>query len=240
MMPGNLFRLQLAAAFANRRRHRQQLGIVGLLAMPFVLVEMPARAQAAGVVMVIIFTAFFGAAVGHMRLRTDQRMARLSLLPMSRLTLWLDVVLASMLDRLIPAAIVPAAFAAVNGQGVTATAAVHIAGLLCGSLLLLTVLGIATARLARDNGEVHLFGALACGGIALLGGVPPLPERLSWLDPVAAWNPIGQFVAALTRLADGSAAVTTSQLVSALAVIGAVAAVAAVRWVAGGTTAKTS
>ena len=212
MMPGNLFCLQVAAAFANRRKRLLQIGIGGLLAMPFILVDMPARAQAGGVVMVIIFTTFFGSAVGHLRLRDDRRMAQLTLLPIPRATLWLDLVLASMVARLVPAAVVPAVFVAVNGQAVTAAAVVYLAGLLCGALLLLTVLGLAAARLARDNGEGHLFGALACGGIALLSGVVPLPARLRGVETVAAWNPIGQFAAALTHLAEGFLVVTAPQL----------------------------
>ena len=140
MMPGNLFCLQVAAAFANRRKRLLQIGIGGLLAMPFILVDMPARAQAGGVVMVIIFTTFFGSAVGHLRLRDDRRMAQLTLLPIPRATLWLDLVLASMVARLVPAAVVPAVFVAVNGQAVTA-AVVYLAGLEC-ALLLLTVLGL--------------------------------------------------------------------------------------------------
>jgi len=229
-MPSTLLRLQLAAACANPRRWALRLGIVCLLAMPFVLVDMPPRAQAAGVVMVILFTTFFGTAVGHMRLRSDGRLERLKLLPIPRAILWLDIMLASLLDRLIPAAIVPLAFVIVNGRAVTPAAMVQLAGLLCGSLLLLTVLAVGTARLARDNGEVHLFGALACGVLALLAGVVPLPERLLWLKTAASWNPLGQLSAALTHLADGAADITPRQLIGALAILGMIAITTVLRW----------
>ena len=83
-MPGNVFCLQLADAFGDRRRIALRISVTALLATPFIFVNMPIRAQAAGIVMVIMFTSFFGASVSYARLRTDLRLERLTLLPMSR------------------------------------------------------------------------------------------------------------------------------------------------------------
>jgi hypothetical protein len=234
MMPGNVFRLQLTAAFADTRHIILRICVSALLAMPFIFVGMPARAQAAGIVMVILFTGFFGAAVGHARLRTDLRFARLMLLPTSRGVLWLDLVLASTLSRLAPAVIVLSGFVLVNGRDVMPASIISLFGLLCSSLVLLTLLGMGTGRLARSNGEVHLFGALACGALALVSGVAPLPEKVMWLTAATAWNPIARLLTAITRLASGSASVPRAELAIASFVLGAVTVAAILRWISGG------
>jgi hypothetical protein len=233
MMPGNVFRFQLAAAFADRRRIILRIGVSALLAMPFVFVGMPARAQAAGIVMVILFTGFFGAAVGHARLRSDSRLARLTLLPILRAMLWLDLVLASALTRLAPVLVVIAAFVLVNGRGVTPAALIALLGMLCASLVLVTLLGMGTGRLARSNGEVHLFGAMACGMLAFVSGVTPIPERLTWLAATAAFNPIARLLAALTRVAAEPASQSGAEFLFASLFLATLAAVTAFRWFAG-------
>ena len=238
MMPGNVFRLQLTAAFADTRHIILRIGVSALLAMPFIFVGMPARAQAAGIVMVILFTGFFGAAVGHARLRTDSRLARLTLLPISRGVLWLDLFMASALTRLAPGAVVLAGFVIVNGQGVTPASLVGLFGLLCACLVLLTILGMGAGRLARSNGEVHLFGALACGLLAFVSGITPVPERLTWLSTAAAWNPIAHLLAALTRLASKPATVPRVELVFASLALSAMVVIATMRWISGATQKK--
>ncbi len=238
-MPGNVFRLQLASAFADRRRVILRVCISALLAMPFVFVAMPARVQAAGMVMVILFTSFFGAAVSHANLRSDSRLTRLMLLPTSRVVLWLDLILASALTRLAPVSVVVAGFVLVNGQSMTPAALIALCGLLCSSLVLVTMFGIATGRLARSNGEVHLFGAMACGLLAFLSGITPIPERLSWLAATAAFNPIARLPAALTRQTAKSASQSSTQLIFALLILTTIACTSAVRWIAGGVEQKT-
>lgn len=233
MMCGNIFRLQLACAFADPRRIILRIGVSTLLAMPFILVKMPARAQAAGIVMVILFTGFFGAAVGHARLRADLRFARLTLLPTSRGILWLDLLVASALTRLAPVLVVLGAFVMVNGREVTLAHLIGLLGLLCACLLLLTLLGMGTGVISRSNGEVHLFGALVCGVLAFASGITAAPERLTWLSTAAAWNPIARLLAALTRLTSGPGPVPGAELVFASLALAATAVIAVQRWVSG-------
>lgn len=235
MMHGNIFRLQLAADFGDRRRIALRIGVSVLLALPFILVGMPARAQAAGIVMVILFTGFFGAAVGYARLRADLRFTRLTLLPISRGVLWLDLVLASALVRLVPVMVVLAGFIVVNGQAVTPSVLVILLGFLCASMVLLTILGMGAGRLARSNGEVHLFGALVCAVLAFVSGVTPLPERLTWLTTTTAWNPISRLLTGLTGLASGRAFVPRVEFVFTSLMVGAVTVMAVLRWISGGT-----
>jgi hypothetical protein len=203
--------------------------------MPFIFVEMPARAKATGIVMVILFTSFFGAAVGHARLRADLRFARLILLPTSRGVIWLDLVLASTLSRLVPAVIVLSGYVIINGQKIMLTSIISLVGLLCGSLVLLTLLGMGTGRLARSNGEVHLFGALVCAMIAFVSGVTPLPERVLWLRAAAAWNPIGLLLTLLISMGNGSTHLSDTELIVTSFVLGTVIFVVIMRWISGGT-----
>ncbi|MHC4642711.1 MAG: hypothetical protein ACYS32_13790 [Planctomycetota bacterium] len=238
MMHGNVFRLQLASDFGDRRRIALRIGVSVLLALPFIFVGMPAHAQATGIVMVILFTGFFSAAVGHARLRADLRYARLTLLPMSQGVLWLDLVLASVLARLAPVMVVVAGFLIVNGQEVTLVSLIGLLGLLCASLLLLTLIGMGTGRLARSNGEVHLFGALVCAMLAFASGVTPLPEKLTWLATTTEWNPISRLLTALIRLSSGPVSVSRAEFVFASLMVTAVIVTAVMRWIAGGTQKK--
>ncbi|MBW8038556.1 MAG: hypothetical protein FVQ85_00990 [Planctomycetes bacterium] len=234
MMPGNLFRLELAAAFADRRRIVLRVSVSVLLGLPFILVDMPPNVKAAGIVMVILFTSFFGAAVGHAKLRADLRFDRLALLPTRRALLWLDLILASALARLGPTSIVLAGFLLINGQSLTARAVVVLFGLFCSSVVLLTLLGIGIGRIARNNGEVHLFGALAAGILACISGVTPLPRRLSWLAATMAWNPVARLHAMLTKLATGSIAVGLTELTFVSLMLGGIAVIVVLRWISGG------
>lgn len=233
MMPANLLRLQVAAAIGNRRQVLLRIGVTALLALPFIFVAMPPRAQTAGLIMVILFTSFFGAAVGHAHLRDDGRLERLMLLPTDRGLLWLDLVLAFVMTRLAPAAVVLAAFLIVNGQSIGGGTVVTVMGLLCGSLLLLAVLGVATATLARSNAEVHLFGALAVGALAFISGITPLPNRLAWLASTASWSPIHGLYATLLETAENAGRAPGGRLVVAAVMLFAVAGTMVVRWHSG-------
>jgi hypothetical protein len=234
MMPGNLFRLQILASLGDRRHLILRIGISFLLAMPFIFVGMPARAKAAGIVMVILFTSFFGAAVGHARLRAEMRLARLMLLPTSRAIIWLDLVLSSTLSRLVPAIIVLSGFVLINGQNIMPASIINLFGLLCSSLILLTLLGMGIGRLACSNGEVHLFGALVCAMIAFFSGVTPLPKRLLWLNAVSAFNPIGRLLTFLKDIGEGTKYLSNTELVFASLVSAAVVFAVIMRWISGG------
>ena len=234
MMPGNLFRLQMLAALGDRRHLVLRIGISFLLAMPFIFVGMPERVKAAGIVMVILFTSFFGAAVGHARLRAEMRLARLMLLPTSRAIIWLDLVLASTLSRLVPAVIVLSGFVLINGQNIAPVSIIDLFGLLCSSLILLTLLGMGTGRLARSNGEVHLFGALVCAIIAFISGVTPLPQKLLWFKAMVAFNPLGRLLMFLTNIGNGTTHLSNVELVFASLVSVAVIIMVIMRWISGG------
>jgi hypothetical protein len=233
MTPGNLFRLQIAAAFAGRRRTLLRIALTLLLALPFIFVGMPPRAQAGGIVMVMLFTTFFGSAVAHARLREDHRLERLTLLPIPRPVLWLDLTLSSTVSRLAPLALVFITFIAVNSTTVTILSLSNLLGLLLACLVLLTVLGMATGSLAHSNAEVHLFGALACGVLAFVSGLTPLPEKLTWLSVTTAANPVAMLLRALLRMTSGTGSMSGLELTLSLLTLIAVAALTVYRWAEG-------
>jgi hypothetical protein len=233
MISGNLFCLQIASSFANRRTTILRIGVTALLAIPFIFVAMPLKAKTSGIVMVIMFTAFFGSAVGYTRLRDDSRLERLILLPTSRVTFWLDMVLSSLLTRIVPAIVVSTSFVAVNGQSVTTASFINMIAMLCGSLVLLTLLGIAIGSLARNNAEVHLFGALTCAILAFVSGLTPLPERLAWLTATKLINPIAHLLLELNATATVSSIASQAKLVISLLILTVVTGLVIVRWIAG-------
>ncbi len=235
MMPGNLFCMELASAFAERRRTVLRVGLTLLLGLPFVLVDMPVRAKTAGIMMVILFTSFFGAAVGHAKLLADQRFERLTLLPIPRVLLWLDLVLASALSRLLPTATVLTLYLLINARNVTTAGIFGILGLLCGSVVFLTLLGIATGKLARNNQEVHLLGALAVVILACLCGITPLPPRLAGIVAAMSWNPVARLNIVLTQAANISTSTRAPESIFAAIVLAGFITIAILRWTAGGT-----
>ena len=213
MTTGNLFRVQLSDFFSNKRLIILRIGISLLLSLPFILVNMPARVQAGGITMVIIFTSFFSAAVNYARLDSDSRLERLMLLPTSQWIIWLDLIFSSAISRLVPALVILSCFIAANGQGLTLSLLISITGILLACLILLILLGMAAGRLARNNGEVHLYGAIICIFLAIISGVTPMTERLKPLGQFIVWNPLARLLKILTDLANDSVVTIRNELI---------------------------
>jgi hypothetical protein len=232
MMPRTVFRLQLAETTGKRRHALIRIGISVLLAMPFIFVDMPAQAKAIGVVMVVLFTAFFGSAVAHARLCEQGRFSRLMLLPIPRPLLWFDLILASALGRIVPTVIVLTGFVAFNSSGLTIASLVHITAMLCAAVVLLVLLGTLTGQVARSNGEVHLFGALICAMIAFLSGITPGVDKLHWLTHAQAANPLYRLKTALMDVTNGTIALSTTALVGAWVILIILTLLVLVRWTA--------
>ena len=220
MMPLNLFRLQLMESVAKPARSVVRLGVTVLLALPFIFVNMPASVKASGLVMVILFTTFFGTAIAHTRLCEDGRFTRLRMLPKSPLVLWLDLVLASAINRIVPAALLLAGFIFINCPGISIASMIYIASLLSTVVVLLVSLATLIGHIARSNGQVHLLGALACGIISFVSGMIPTVPRVASLTIVLNVNPLFQLQAALNSLINGTLTVsTTAQTLSAAVLI---------------------
>ncbi len=219
MTVANVFQLEMASTLADRRTLVMRLALPLLLSLPFVLIvasdggegapalAMPAQAKVAGLVMLLLFLTFFGAAVGIVRRRSEGQMERLRLLPLRRWVVMLDLLLAGAAVDLIQAASVLGLYLLVNAHGgLSAASALLVAGLLCAAVMLLNLLGMLLAGVMRSNPEVHLLGALAVGLIAFVSGLLPVPQRVRpMVDVTAAWNPIAALARALTAAAQPDA-----------------------------------
>ena len=137
--------------------------------------------------------------------------------------------------RFLPTAIILTLFLLVNVRNVGVVTLAGIYGFLCASLVLLTLLGIATGKLARNNQEVHLYGALAVVILAFVCGITPHPEKLAGIVEVMAWNPVSRLSIVLTQAATGSTSYNSVELIFSTSVLVGIVAIAILRWIAGGT-----
>lgn len=234
MMPQNLFQLQLMETFGNRRRTFVRLGVSVLLALPFIFVNMPPGVKTSGIVMVILFTTFMGSAIAHARLCEDGRFSRLSLLPTSRPMMWLDLILASTIARIVPTLIILTGFIFFNTPVHNGVSLISLASLLCQSILMLILLGTLTGHLAGNNGQVHLFGALICVMVAFISGLTPGVQKIMWLANITRWNPLNRLLSALVGLTDDSMTINTTELSLLSLFLGLFGLVMVLRWTAGG------
>jgi hypothetical protein len=233
MIPLNLFQLQFAETFSGKRRVAIRFGVTLLLGLPFIFVNMPAQAKACGLVMVVLFTTFFGAAISHSRLCEDGRFARLVLLPIPRAILWQDLVLSSAAGRILSTATLLAGFILVNSPVVSVASMIYMTALLTAAVILLVALGTLVGHTVGSNGQVHLFGALACAIIAFASGVVPSVPKLKWLTHAMSWNPLYQLMSGLSALTSGTIAISLVQLIVASAVLGLCTVLMALRWTSG-------
>ncbi len=234
MTPANVFQLEIASALAGRRTLLMRLGLPCLLALPFVLFAMPVRARVAGLVMLVVFVSFFGAAVGQVRRRNDGHLTRLRLLPIPPWLVWCDQLLASAAADFAQMAPPLLLFVIVNGRTFSPWPLLGAAGLFCAAVLLLNGLGMLLALAMKSNPEVHLAGALAVGVIAFFSGIFPVPPRVQGIvGAVASWSPVARFASAFAGLADGSARTGPGAAVVGLVALAVVAVALALRSVEG-------
>ena len=205
MIPANLFQAELLAALTPGRKALLRIGLTLLLGLPFVLIDLPLKARTSGLSMLILFHSFFGAAVGYVRAKDQGRLTWQSLWPQPAWQRTLDRVLAAALVDLIQCLVLMILFVLVSGQGGLAAAFLRIAVWLWASLVALNFLGLGLGSLAGSNAEVHLFGALGVGLIALLCGLLPFPGGLPvWLQGLAELTPLNQLARALADAAAGA------------------------------------
>ncbi len=213
MKPANLFQLEMASALSNRWAFIMRLGLPILLAGPFCLIDMPVRMKASGIVMLILFLTFFGAAVAMVRRRSNGQLTRLSVLPIRRGIIWLDYLLAGAAMDLVQLAGVLSLYICINAvHGTDAMVILTTAGWLCVVVLLLNLLGMCLAMVVAGNQEVHLLGAMFVGLLALVSGLFPVPDRIAGLvETIAQVSPVGILASQLAGLADGGYASTPVQ-----------------------------
>jgi len=205
MNPRNVFQLELAAALCRRRALLLRLGVTVLLSLPFVLAAMPVRLKACGLVTVVVFTGVLGSAVGMARRRGFGKLARPDAPPLRRWVVMLDLLLAGAAVWLVPSGLITVLFVLVNSQATAPAAWAVLAGLLCGALVGLSLLGMFVAAATSNNAQVCLLGALAAGLVAFLSGLFPVPAPLGGgVTAAATWSPVGGLARCLQALGEGA------------------------------------
>ena len=198
MRPANIFQMELWANLTDPARLLRRLGLALLLGLPFVLVDMPPRVKASGLVMLLIFVAFFGAAVGTVRAGTEGRWNRLQLLPVPRWLTVTDLCLAHLVLDGIRMGLLLVLYLAVNrrlGLWETATVMTNLTAAALG----LGAAGLALGRLLKGNPDVHLAGGLIAGLLAAASGLFPLPGPLAGLvQGLEPFNPLAKLAGYLT------------------------------------------
>ncbi len=207
MRPANVFQLELATVFANKRGLILKLVFTFLIGFPFVLVAMPSQVRVSGLMMLVLFTSFFGAAVSLVRRRTDGHLDHLKLLPIPVWSVLGDFVLSGAVVDIAQVGILLALFVLLNVSGATFGTLISIAGLFFISVLLLNLLGMILGYVMKSNPEVHLIGALAVAFIAFISGIIPVPAILHrFVQIILPWNPVALLARYLTELLHGKEA----------------------------------
>jgi hypothetical protein len=168
-----------------------RLGFTLLVGLPFILISMPTRIKISGLLVLMIFTTFFGSAVSIVRRRTEGHYNKLKLLPIPMWSILSDMVLANGLIDFFQMGILLALFSLVNFNGITLIAALSISGLFIINIFILNIWGILLGHFVRNNSEVHLFGALGVGILAFLSGLFPVHSSLkNIIEIVSSWNTV--------------------------------------------------
>jgi hypothetical protein len=205
MRPANVFQLELAVNFASVRTFIMKLGFTMVLGFPFILIAMPPRVQVAGLVMIVLFISFFGAAVAFVRRRNDGIMERLKLLPIARWKIVSDFLLsttAADIIQLFPPFLL---FMLVHGSHIGLGAIVWVFGIFVLTVLFFNLLGVLLGWAMRSNPEVHLIGALATATMAFLSGILPVPIRVRpVILTLSRWSPLYHLSLTLTHIREGT------------------------------------
>ena len=196
--PANLFQLEMAELWADKKKGMLRLSLTLLIGCPFILFEMPSRVQLAGLSMVLIFSCFFGSAVALGRRHSEGRIDRLKIMALSRWSIYGDTLMARSTMDFLRLGILLVLFLLLRGNSPSLSFMIATAGALLASVLAFNILGTILGTFLRNNPEIHLFGALGCALLGAASGILPLPERLLIIvDALNPWNPLSHL---LTRL----------------------------------------
>ncbi len=207
MKPANVFQLELTTVFANKRGLILKFGFTFLIGFPFVMAAMPSHVRISGLMILVLFTSFFGAAVSLVRRRADGHLDHLKLLPVPVWSIFGDFLLSGAVIDVVQIGILLALFVIINVIGASCGALISIAGLFFVSVFLLNLLGMILGHVMKSNPEVHLIGALAVAFIALISGIIPAPSRFhGFVQTILPWNPVALLAKNLTGLLEGKEA----------------------------------
>ena len=219
MKPTNLYQIELASVFANGRSLAIKLGYAYLLGLPFALIEMSANARVIGVIVLILFTSFFGAATTIVSRRSDGLLDRLQMLPLRKRGIYLDFLLSGAIVDILQVGVVFLLLLAVNGSSVSLNLVLGIAGMFVLSALLLNILGMLLGTIAKGSQEVYLIGSLGIGVIGFFSGLYPVSGKIeSVVDTISRFSPL-RYLADTMRWSMADASVTVGSVADWQAVL---------------------
>ena len=196
--PANLFQLEMAELWADKKKGMLRLSLTLLIGCPFILFQMPLQVQLAGLSMVLIFSCFFGSAVALGRRHSEGRIDRLKIMALTRWSIYGDTLLARSIVDFLCIGILLVLFLLLNGNPPSLSFMLTTAGVLLASVLVYNILGSFLGVFLKNNSEIHLFGALGCALLGAASGILPLPARLLIIvNTLNPWNPLSHL---LTRL----------------------------------------
>ena len=193
MNPANVFQMEMAMVLAVKRRLFLRLGVTFLLGLPFVILVMPMRIRVVGLLMLLIFSGFFGAAVSFVRRRTDGHLGRLYGLPVSKWAILGDLLMAGAVVDVIQVGAVLVVYGFFHGCDMHVAFLLETIAFFVIAVLVLNLLGMGLGYCLTSNPEVHLFGAFGAGLIAFMSGLLPAPAATRGLiDTITPWNPLAR------------------------------------------------
>lgn len=198
MKPENVFQVEIANVLSDKFSLSLRFGFTWLLALPLTILPVRPAVSVSGLMMLFLFTTFFGAVISAARRKSESRFSRLRLLPLSLAQIGGDYLLAGTLMGVVRMTPVLVLFAFVRGEGIAAGLLVHMTGLLVGAVFLLQGTGMLVGLLTRSNQEAHLLGAIATGLIAFVSDVLPVHAGMGGF--ARAWNPLSMLAGELERM----------------------------------------
>lgn len=227
MKTGNLLKVELTNSFVNGKSLSIKLGYAYLIGIPFALIRMTVNARVLGVVVLILFTSFFGAATTIVSRRSDGILGKLRLLPIRSASFVLDFLLSGAIVDFLQVGVVIGLLLLVNGSSVSFAILAAIAGTFVLSVLLLNLLGMVLGFYTGGSQEVYLIGSLGAGLIGFLAGLYPVSGRIERvIDWTSRFIPL-RYLADTLRLSmpasgDPVNAIAPWQTTASLVLIGAV------------------
>lgn len=209
--PANIFQLEIADYWADKRKGILRLFLTLLIGGPFILFQMPRQVQLAGLSMVLLFSCFFGSAVAFGRRHSDGRIDRLKLMALSRWSIYGDTLLVRSMMDFLRLGILLFLFLLLQGNPAHLSQMITAAGALFASILFYSILGCLLGTCLKNNPEIHLFGALGCALLGAASGIIPLPQRLLIIvDALNPWNPLKHLITRIENIIFDERVVTAS------------------------------
>jgi hypothetical protein len=228
--PANLFQLEMAEIWADKKKVMLRLSLTLLIGCPFILFEMPLQVQLAGLSMVLIFSCFFGSAVALGRRHSEGRIDRLKIMALSRWSIYGDTLLARSILDFLRIGILLILFLLFRGNLPTFSFVITVAGALLATVLVYSIMGSFLGTFLRNNPEIHLFGALGCALLGAASGVLPLPTRLLIIvDTLNPWNPLSHLLTKLEEIIRNGCVMATPRDVFSILLLATAAGVILLR-----------